>query len=203
MAKQKKGFTRKHVFIDRSIQGKYMLTFLIPMLILLLFLMITLYFASETIISTTARIARSDMDNITASYMQDRHDPTVQEYRALNRRLNEYIRDLSTSDNIRSEIFKTLLIVFGIGLFIVIIQIVLLTIFFSHKLAGPVYRFEKACKEMIGGCYTDQIYLRKGDQMQNLAKLLNEVMKVTRQRMEVLYSGDQKEKEELNSTLKL
>lgn len=203
MTNQNKGFTRKHVFIDRAIQGRYMLTFLIPMLILLLFMTITLYFASETIISTTARITRRDMQNITTMYMQDRPDPTVEEYKALNQELNNYIRDLSTSATVRRELLKPLLLVFGIGLLIVIIQIVLLTIFFSHKLAGPVYRFEKACKTMIDGCYTDEIHLRKGDQMQNLAALLNQVMRITRVRMDILTSDDQKKKEEIRSQLKI
>ena len=51
---------------------------------------------------------------------------------------------------------------------LVMVQIVLLTVFFSHKVAGPVYRFEKVCHNMIAGDYTDQIHLRKGDEMQNL-----------------------------------
>jgi hypothetical protein len=59
----------------------------------------------------------------------------------------------------------------------------MMTVFFSHKLAGPVYRFEKACRHMINGNYKDVIVLRKGDQMQGLALLLNEAMKVTAQRM--------------------
>ncbi len=203
MTKQNKGFTRRHVFIDRAIQGRYMLTFLVPMLILLLFMMVTLYFASETIISTTARIARRDMQNITTMYMQDRPDLTVEEYKALHSELNEYIRDLSASGNVRTEVFKPLLFVFGVGLLIVIIQIVLLTIFFSHKLAGPVFRFEKACRAMIDGCYTDEIYLRKGDQMQNLASLLNQVIKLTRERIDVLIAGDQQKKDEIRAHLKL
>jgi hypothetical protein len=59
----------------------------------------------------------------------------------------------------------------------------MMTIFFSHKLAGPVYRFEKACRNVINGSYTDVIVLRKGDQMQGLALLLNEAMRVSGKRI--------------------
>ena len=77
----------------------------------------------------------------------------------------------------------SLLWVFGIGVFLVVIQIVLLTIFFSHKVAGPVYRFEKVCNNIINGIYTDEIRLRHGDEMQNLARLFNEALKCTRERL--------------------
>ncbi|KMQ50872.1 hypothetical protein CHISP_2223 [Chitinispirillum alkaliphilum] len=203
MGRKNKGFTRKNFFIDRNLQGRYMVTFLVPMIILLLFMLVTLYFASQTIISTTARIARRDMQNITAMHMQDRPEPTVEEYRALTNELNEYVRELSTSASIRRELVGSLLFVFGVGLLLVIAQIVLLTIFFSHKLAGPVYRFEKACKTVIEGSYVDMIYLRRGDQMQNLAKLLNEAISVTRERMNILASGEQDKKEELSSKIKI
>ena len=79
---------------------------------------------------------------------------------------------------------------------LVIIQIVLLTIFFSHKVAGPVFRLEKTCHGMIQGSYTDEIHLRRGDELQNLALLLNEVNAVTRQRLSALKNAATPEERE-------
>jgi signal transduction histidine kinase len=96
------------------------------------------------------------------------------------------------------------MMVVGGGLVLVIIQIVLLTVFFSHKIAGPIYRFEKACNNMIEGNYSTEIKLRKGDEMQNLAELLNEVMKVSRERLKTLSEANENEnRKELISKLKI
>ena len=93
---------------------------------------------------------------------------------------------------------------FGIGIFLIIVQIALLTIFFSHKLAGPLYRFEKVCHSLIEGNYTEGVYLRKGDEMQNLAVLFNDMLKLTRERLRALRDApDQKKKDEIVSALKL
>ena len=94
--------------------------------------------------------------------------------------------------------------VFGIGIFLIIVQIALLTIFFSHKLACPLYRFEKVCHGLIDGNYSEGVYLRKGDEMQNLARLFNEMIKLTGDRIKALRDApDQTKKEEILSNLKL
>ncbi len=43
----------------------------------------------------------------------------------------------------------------------------------THRLAGPMFRFEKALDNMIDGCLDDTIYLRKKDEGKELAKKIN------------------------------
>ncbi len=179
----KQGFVRKHFFIDRKMQGRYMLTLLIPMLILLLFFLVTLYYASQSIVSTTTKIIKEDVESKTELTFQDQADPAVESYLT---NVKNYLRDFSTDVKYRRAVLERLLLIFGIGILLIVAQIALLTIFFSHKLAGPVFRFEKICQGIIEGNYTDKIYLRKGDEMQNLARLLNEVIRLSDERLVAL-----------------
>ena len=197
-------FSRTHFFIDRKFQGRYMMTFLIPMLIMLLFMLFTLYFASMTIIDTTTRIIRKDIENKVALELQDQTDPSIDQYKSTFNGITEYIRVFSSNKEFKQTILSSLLWVFGIGMLLVMVQIVLLTVFFSHKVAGPVYRFEKVCHDMIAGNYTDEIHLRKGDEMQNLSFLLNEVLLKTRERFSALNnSKNDEEKKEILSKLQI
>ena len=204
MPQKKPTFSRTHFFIDRKFQGRYMLTFLIPMLILLLFMLFTLYFASMTIIDTTTRIIKNDIENKISLEMQDQTQPSIDQYKATLNGISEYIRSFSSNKEFKQTILCSLLWVFGIGMVLVMVQIVLLTIFFSHKIAGPVYRFEKVCQNMIEGKYTDEIHLRKGDELQNLSFLLNEVLRKTRERITALNnSQNDNERKEIISNLKI
>lgn len=179
----KPSFTRKHFFIDRSLQGRYMLTFLVPMLIMLIFMLLTLYLASQTIISTSSRIMKREIENTIAVGTQDQPQPTAEQYANIVDQVRFKVSDFGNIGDVRREFAGTLMWVFGAGILLVVLQIVMMTVFFSHKLAGPVFRFEKACKNVINGDYNDMIQLRKGDQMQGLASLLNEAMEISGRRI--------------------
>ncbi len=192
MSKQN-NFTRKHFFIDQKFQGRYMVTFLIPMLVLLVFMIFTLYLSSQAIINNTVRIIKYDVESKISLQLQDQQQPTIESYEALLDSIQKYLRTFSSNPDFRKNLMSSLLWVFGIGVFLVVIQIVLLTIFFSHKVAGPVYRFEKVCNNIIKGIYTDEIRLRQGDEMQNLAKLFNEALRCTRERLQIKESDTQQQ----------
>lgn len=192
MSKQN-NFPRKHFFIDQKFQGRYMVTFLIPMLILLVFMIFTLYLSSQAIINTTVRIIKYDVESKISLQLQDQQQPSIERYESLLDSIQKYLRTFSNNRDFRKNLMNSLLWVFGVGVFLVVIQIVLLTIFFSHKVAGPVYRFEKVCNNIIKGIYTDEIRLRQGDEMQNLARLFNEALKCTRERLEIKESDTQQQ----------
>lgn len=203
MAQKDSAFTRKHFFIDKKFQGRYMITFLIPMLVLLIFMLFTLYFASHAIIKTSTRIIKNDIENRIALELQDQSQPTVMQYESAILGIKDYLRSFSSNKEFRRNLLNSLLWVFGIGVMLVIIQVVLLTIFFSHKVAGPVYRFEKVCHNIIDGNYTDQIQLRRGDEMKNLAVLFNEALRMTRLRLIAFKDKNSSDYEEISSTLHL
>ena len=56
-------------------------------------------------------------------------------------------------------------------LFVVIISAIL-----SHKMAGPVYRFEQTCKAIAKGDFSQRVHLRQGDQFMELQDEFNKMM---------------------------
>ncbi|MCK4533129.1 methyl-accepting chemotaxis protein [bacterium] len=63
-----------------------------------------------------------------------------------------------------------LLIVIGVGLSILV----------SHRVAGPIYRFEKIFDKLMGGNLNQKVFLRKEDELQELSEKLNCVIKFMR-----------------------
>jgi nitrogen fixation/metabolism regulation signal transduction histidine kinase len=181
-----------------------MITFLVPMIVMLLFWIFTLYYASQSIVDTTIAIVKDNVDNEIALQLQDTPRPTAEMYEGLLEEIRGYLRNFSSDRAYKAQVLSSLLWVFGVGILLVILQIVLLTVFFSHKLAGPIYRFEKTCHDLIRGDYAEEIHLRKHDEMQNLAGLLNDVIRTTRERLVTLRdASDEHERARAASSLKL
>ena len=63
-------------------------------------------------------------------------------------------------------------------LFVIIISAIL-----SHKMAGPVYRFEQTCKAIAKGDFSQRVHLRKGDRLQELQEEFNKMMDVVEERI--------------------
>jgi HAMP domain-containing protein len=70
-------------------------------------------------------------------------------------------------------------------------------IFYSHRLVGPVYRFEKMLGELIAGNYSIRIRIRKRDELRELEALLNRLAET----LEVIKNDDLKLHSDLNSKL--
>lgn len=75
----------------------------------------------------------------------------------------------------------------------------IISIYVTHKLAGPIYRFEKMLKEMIDGDLSVRIRLRKGDDLKELACLLNQLL----DNMEGLVKDIKKREAEIGADLPL
>jgi len=58
-----------------------------------------------------------------------------------------------------------------IAMYLLIVIIVSAVI--SHKMAGPIYKFEKSCKIIADGDLTHRVFLRKGDQLTELQNSFN------------------------------
>ena len=73
-------------------------------------------------------------------------------------------------------------IFFRLFLFIfpVIFVIAGFSIVFSHRIAGPIYRFEQTLDDLIQGKEVKFIHLRKGDELQELAAKINELIRVVK-----------------------
>lgn len=54
--------------------------------------------------------------------------------------------------------------------------VVVLSMFFTHRLAGPLFRFEKSVEEMVKGNFDFEIHLRKKDEGKELAETMNRLI---------------------------
>lgn len=61
----------------------------------------------------------------------------------------------------------------GMLLIIFIVLITIFSIFLSHRIAGPIYRFEKTLESIIQGDLSLQVNLRKNDEFKYLAEKIN------------------------------
>ena len=67
-----------------------------------------------------------------------------------------------------SVLYTTLITTLVVG-----VVVIMVTLLVSHKIAGPMIRFEKDIKRIATGDLKNRIRTRKGDQFQELATSLN------------------------------
>ncbi len=60
---------------------------------------------------------------------------------------------------------------------LLIFAIAIISVFISHRVAGPVYRFERIIKALTQGKDVKEIKLRKGDEFYELALAINNLIK--------------------------
>lgn len=73
---------------------------------------------------------------------------------------------------------SSLIILFLIKIAICFIIILLFTALLSNKIAGPIYRFEEAFKQVARGNKKVRVSLRKGDTLRDLEKEFNNMMDI-------------------------
>lgn len=59
--------------------------------------------------------------------------------------------------------------------FILVLLIAWASIFLTHKIAGPLFRFQQSCHEIAAGNLSLRIHLRKFDEVKEVAKTFNEM----------------------------
>ncbi|MBI3991297.1 MAG: methyl-accepting chemotaxis protein [Candidatus Omnitrophica bacterium] len=91
----------------------------------------------------------------------------------------------STADFILPILIQTVAIV----VVIVGFATVIVTLFVSHKIAGPLYRLKKVMQELEGGDFSQDFHIRHLDQLQDLAKTFNTTIKKIRERIQILKEG--------------
>ncbi len=82
------------------------------------------------------------------------------------------------------EELSAMMPLFGIKVVMYMIMVLIVSAVVSHRMAGPIFKFEKSCATVAEGDLTHRVYLRKGDQLtelqdqfNNMAGAVNEVVK--------------------------
>jgi nitrogen fixation/metabolism regulation signal transduction histidine kinase len=62
---------------------------------------------------------------------------------------------------------------FAVKIIMYMIIVLIMSAVVSHRMAGPIYKFEKSCATVASGDLTHRVYLRKGDQLTELQEHFN------------------------------
>jgi methyl-accepting chemotaxis protein len=77
----------------------------------------------------------------------------------------------------------------------------ILGLFLTHQLAGPLYRFEQTIKAILSGDLSVRIRLREKDEFQELALLLNQAIVEIEQRLRAIETKGHQLEERLDAVL--
>ncbi len=89
-----------------------------------------------------------------------------------------YAVGIKMLSGLRQDILYKALTVFGITFFFMIIGILVLTMLYSHRIAGPLYRLSQFVKNVTEGHFDKRVSLREKDVIHPIAEELNELVSV-------------------------
>ncbi len=176
---------RRHFFIDKPLQLHYMISVVAPLLIINIVAIFGFYIGiwGKVLDAFSNEQIRNEM--VTASrmveYDQARYptaSPSSSDFSSLSlfkqtEKLSQRQREIFK--NILNDTNRSLLWKFGLLLLFTAWG----TIFVSHKVAGPLFRFSKALDAVGDGDYRARVFLRKGDQGHPVAREFNETFEKT------------------------
>ncbi len=98
-----------------------------------------------------------------------------------------------TFENLRAKVFTTADFLFPlliqtllVATVVVGLATIILTLFISHKIAGPLYRFKKELGSVESGDLSRNFNIRKNDQLQDLAVSMNNMINKLRDNLSEL-----------------
>lgn len=109
--------------------------------------------------------------------------------------LNSRVAVRTTADFILPILAQTVVIV----VVIIGMAAIMITLFFSHKIAGPLYRFKKVMEALEKGDFSSGFKIRRLDQLQDLADAFNRMITKITEELVALKSNFSSLKEKLNS----
>jgi methyl-accepting chemotaxis protein len=87
-----------------------------------------------------------------------------------------YIEGIRTLYEAKNIIFMKSIIIYLISLVFIILGIIIISLFYSHKIAGPLYRIGSTVKNIGNGDFSIRIKLRHGDAVHSLAESINKLV---------------------------
>ena len=109
--------------------------------------------------------------------------------------LNSRVAVRTTADFILPILAQTVVIV----VVIIGLAAVMITLFFSHKIAGPLYRFKKVMEMLEKGDFSSGFKIRRLDQLQDLADTFNSMIARITSELVALKNNFYTLKEKLNN----
>ncbi len=190
---------RRHFLVNRPLQFRYMFTITFAILVITTVSLTSLYFGIWGGILDAFSDERTRNDLLTASRLQ--------QYEEARHSKNEPSESLSPLSFVRQaerlserqrEVFKEILDQTNRGLAGKLLLLFLLiawgTIYLSHKIAGPLYHFQKIFDQVARGDLGVRCHLRKFDEAKSVASSLNQALEVLDQKLSLLQNITENEK---------
>ena len=86
---------------------------------------------------------------------------------------SNYFDALVTLSTVESALTSSLVITFCLQLFLLFVLTIGLTLFVSHKIAGPVFRYEDSLAKILDGDLRTDVRTRDGDQLKPMVESMN------------------------------
>lgn len=71
------------------------------------------------------------------------------------------------------EELSSMVPLFGLKIAMYMVMVLIVSAVVSHRMAGPIFKFEKSCSTVADGDLTHRVYLRQGDQLTDLQDHFN------------------------------
>lgn len=180
----KRPYRRRRYFIKAGLQLRYMSMIILCMLVASLVAGYLLYFGiwsavipefSEVKLAEKLEIASRmrDYEQVRRGIEEDKALSIFREAKLLSAHEQTAVANILKSANLK---LIPKLIIF-------VLAVAFASIFVSHKIAGPIYRFEKETKAIGEGDLTVKFKLRKGDEMKELADALEKMVGALRNKI--------------------
>ncbi|MDD5085156.1 MAG: methyl-accepting chemotaxis protein [Candidatus Omnitrophica bacterium] len=170
---------RRHFFIKKPLQLRYMAYFLLILTIVLVTTLVSVYYGIwggilkefsndnvQNIISTAVRIQEYDAARTSPEERNLQSLRLFKETELLSNQQRDICSRILISTN-RDILIKIVFLMFLIGWG---------SIFLSHKIAGPLYRFERCFDDVTQGKLNTRVHLRRFDEARELVPILNQMV---------------------------
>lgn len=171
---------RRHFFINKPLQLRYMAYFTAALVFISAIILASIYIGIWSSILDSFSESRIQNDLAMAGRLSQYEEARYPGGSNLEENFStlSFFKQAEKLSQRQREIFKQILNETNrslvIKLFFLLLFIAWSSVYLSHKIAGPFYRFQVAFKEIDKGNLTTRIHLRKYDEGQFLADLFNE-----------------------------
>lgn len=172
---------RRHFLIDKSLQFRYLFILASSILVFTSVSLLSLYFGIWGQVLQSFSDEKVQVDLVTASRLQQYEEARISPDSAPAPETEisplSFFRQAERLSERQQEIFKEILNktnkTLAWQLVLLLVLVAAGSIFISHKIAGPLYRFEKVLYQMSQGDLSVRCRLRKFDEARSVANAFN------------------------------
>ena len=87
---------------------------------------------------------------------------------------------------LQQDIFSKSAVIYAITVLVILFGIIFLTLIYSHRIAGPVYRLSCFAKSLSDGDFSSNVHIRQNDAIHSLAGEMNNMVENYRDTLKIM-----------------